>query len=130
MRIAAAPLTARDAWALGMVDAMTQRGLIHLGFGKPIDLGVAAAVGLEVEQPCAVRREALQFRANPSCVVWPAQDRVGKSEGPERCEPYPWVAFARDVSSTACYTSRWTVLGENAGRHTATYSAPSAPGVL
>ena len=28
------------------------------------------------------------------------------------------------------YSSRWTVAGEKAGRQTAMYSAPSAPGVL
>jgi hypothetical protein len=28
------------------------------------------------------------------------------------------------------YSSRWTVSGEKAGRQTATYSAPSGPGVL
>ena len=28
------------------------------------------------------------------------------------------------------YSSRWTVAGENAGRQTAMYSAPSGPGVL
>lgn len=31
---------------------------------------------------------------------------------------------------SAGYSSRWTVVGENAGRQTATYSAPSGPGVL
>lgn len=33
------------------------------------------------------------------------------------------------AAADRAYSSRWTVSGENAGTHTATYSAPSAPGV-
>jgi len=40
------------------------------------------------------------------------------------------VATLHQARCGALYSSRFTVSGEKAGRQTATYSAPSSPGVL
>ena len=99
-----------------------------IAVGRPAALAVPAEIeGDGVEAPLGERGRG----AAPGVPRLPAA--VEEEHGPARrvavgvrreLEP------VRDVEGEAPHESRCTVSGENAGRHTAMYSAPSGPGEL
>ena len=73
---------------------------------------------------CRTKRRTRRRRSSTS----PADgDGDSNAEFAERAEI---DSALRPLRALRSYSSRWTVAGENAGRQTATYSAPSGSGVL